>query len=196
MSSEFENDTRTRILNTTWKLLETRPGRRISMSEIAKASGISRQAVYLHFTSRADLLIATTHYIDEVKGLDQRLERILAADSGSEMLRCCIEVWGKYIPEIYGVSKALLASKDTDEAAAEAWTDIMGCLRDICAKIVQQLREEGKLNPDWESKQATDFIWTLISIQNWELMTQECGWSNDDYIAHVTQAVVSALTME
>lgn len=196
MSSESESNTRTRILKTTWKLLENRPGRRISMSEIAKASNISRQALYLHFTSRADLLIATTHFVDEVKGLDQRLERVLSADSGTEMLRSCIEMWGKYIPEIYGVSKALLVSKDTDEAAAEAWTDIMACLHDVCAKIVQKLTEEGRLNQNWKPKQATDFVWTLISIQNWELMTKDCGWSNDDYIVQVTQAAVTALTTE
>jgi AcrR family transcriptional regulator len=191
--SSNKNETRIRILDTTWDLLETQPGRSLSMGEIAKASGVSRQALYLHFASRAELLIATTHYVDEVKGLDQRLQALESAESGEQMMRMCIQVWGSYIPEIYGVSKALMMSKDSDEAAAAAWSDIMGCLRDVCAQIVQVLDQEGRLSSDWSQKNATDFMWTMISIYIWEQLTKECGWSNEQYISHITQTLTSAL---
>lgn len=192
--SREEKDTRTRILETTWELLEKQPGRSLSMSAIAKATGISRQALYLHFDSRAALLIATTQYVDEVKALDQRLEAIQSAKSGVEMMQRCIQVWGEYIPEVYGVSKALMMTKDTDEAAAIAWQEIMGCLRDLCAQIVNRLMNESQLSPDWSEEQATDFFWTTISIQTWEQLVGECGWSNDQYISGVTKTLVSALT--
>jgi AcrR family transcriptional regulator len=35
------------------------------MSDIAKAAGLSRQAVYLHFPNRAELLISATKHLDE-----------------------------------------------------------------------------------------------------------------------------------
>ena len=70
MSSE---QTKTRILDTTWKLLEKRIEKN-RMSDIAKAVGISRQALYLHYPTRAELLIATTKHIDTVKKVNQRLE--------------------------------------------------------------------------------------------------------------------------
>lgn len=194
--SSNEKDTRTRILETTWDLLETQPGRSLSMAEIARASGISRQALYLHFTSRTELLITTTHYVDEVKGLEPRLQEVESAGSGVEMMRLCIKIWGNYIPEIYGVAKALMMSKDNDEAAAAAWTDIMGCLHDLCGQIVQALAKEKKLSPKWTQKHATDFIWAMISIQNWEQLTKERGWTNDKYIAYLTQAVTTALISE
>ena len=194
--SSTEKDTRTRILQTTWDLLESNPGHSLKMSEIAKASGVSRQALYLHFDSRTELLIATTHYVDDVKGLDPRLQKLQLAKSGEEMLRTCINVWGNYIPEIYSVSKALMMSKDSDEAAAAAWADIMGCLRDVCGQIIQTLDKENKLSPNWSEQPATDFIWTMISIQNWEQLTTECGWNQNQYISNVTEVLTAALVSE
>jgi len=194
--SSSELDTRTRILETTWALLEKQPGQSLSMGKIAKASGISRQALYLHFTSRAELLIATTRYVDEVKELNQRLEKIQQCSSGQEMLQVLIKEWGNYIPEVYGVSKALMMTKDTDEAAAKAWSEIMGCLYDVCVEIIKKLSEENKRSLDWDEKSAADFLWTLISIQSWEQLTLECNWSNDQYISHITQTVMASIVSE
>lgn len=191
--SSLEKDTRTRILETTWKLLEAHPGRSLSMSEIAKASGVSRQALYLHFSSRTELLIATTHYVDEVKGLDQRLQNVEASGSGIEMLQAFIDTWGNYIPEIYAVSKALMMSKDNDEAAAAAWSEIMGCLHDVCLNIVQKLHNENKFSSDWNQSNAADLLWTMISIHNWEQLTVECRWSNDQYVSYITQTLIATL---
>ena len=56
MSSE-KNSTKFRILEATRKLLES-GDKNVRMSDIAKAVGISRQALYLHYPNRADLLIA------------------------------------------------------------------------------------------------------------------------------------------
>ena len=69
MSSEGP-DTRTRILNAAWSLLESGRGAGVRMSDIAKEAGISRQALYLHFPNRADLLVATTQHVDAVKDID------------------------------------------------------------------------------------------------------------------------------
>ena len=91
-------DTRTRILMATWQLMEQRRGQGVQMGDIAKAAGISRQALYLHFGSRTELMIATSNYVDEVKGLNERLKQLKAATTGIELLEACIEVWGNYIP--------------------------------------------------------------------------------------------------
>ena len=67
--------------------MEQRHGLGVSMGDIAKAAGISRQAVYLHFASRTELMIATTNYVDEVKGLNERLNRFKAATTGTHAER-------------------------------------------------------------------------------------------------------------
>jgi len=191
MSSK--KDTRTHILETTWKLLEAQPGKSLSMSKIAKTSGVSRQALYLHFTSRADLLIATTRYVDEVKQLDEQLAAVMQCTNGTDMLNAFVETWGNYIPQVYSVSKALMVTKDHDEDAAVAWREIMGCLHELCDEICQKLYNESRLAPDWLQQAASDFLYTLVSIHNWEQLTQECDWSQEQYLQHVRHAASKSL---
>ena len=191
--SRSEVDTRTKILQTAWDLMEKDPGKSLSMGQIAKATGISRQAVYLHFASRTELLIATTHYVDEVKGLNQRLELVQAAANGTEMLENFVDAWGNYIPEIYSVSKALMLTKASDEAAAAAWDEIMGCLKEVCAQVVKVLYDEGKLNKDWDTEKATDLFWTMVSLNTWEQLIHDCGWSRSQYNGEIKKALKSLL---
>ena len=181
MSSE-DIDTRTRILEATWQLLEQHQGQGVKMSDIAKAVGISRQAVYLHFASRTELMIATMNYVDEVKGLYERLNQLQSAQSGAESIDTLVEIWGNYIPEIYGLAKAMLMTKDSDDAMAAAWNNVMGCLRDVCQQTIEMLAQEGKLAAAWSIEQATDMFVTVVSIPNWEQLNKECHWSNEQYI--------------
>lgn len=181
MSSE-NIETRTRILDATVRMLEEHGGRGVRMGDIAKAAGISRQAVYLHFASRAELLVAATRYLDEVLDVDRRLAPSRAATSGTERLALYIDCWGHYIPEIYGVAKALLLAQDTDEAAAAAWNNRMLAMRDGCRAAIEALHSDGNLAPEWTPKRATDVLWTMLLVPNWENLTGECGWSTQQYV--------------
>jgi len=44
----------------------------VTMADIAKAAGISRQALYLHFPTRVDLLVAMTRHLDAQNDIDDR----------------------------------------------------------------------------------------------------------------------------
>jgi AcrR family transcriptional regulator len=175
-------ETRTRILEATRRLMEERRGQGIRMRDIAEAAGISRQAVYDHFGSRAKLLVATTHYVDETRGLEERRRRFQAATGGVERLEAYVEFWGNYIPEVYGMARALLAARETDEAAAAAWDDRMGAVRESCRITIEALHRDGMLAPEWSRDQAVDLMWTMLSIRNWEQLTIECGWSISQYV--------------
>ena len=175
-------ETRTRILAATVRVLEEHGGRGVSMGDIAKASGISRQAVYLHFASRAELLVAATKYLDEVLDVDRRLALSRAATSGAERLALYIDCWGHYIPEIHGVAKALLLAQDNDEGAAAAWNDRMQAMRDGCRAAIEALHSDGNLAPEWTPKRATDVLWTMLLVPNWENLTGNCGWSTRQYV--------------
>ncbi|WP_046023481.1 TetR/AcrR family transcriptional regulator [Magnetospira sp. QH-2] len=179
MSSESA-DTRTRILKAAWTLLESGDST-VRMSDIAKTAGISRQAVYLHFPGRADLLIATVRYVDEVKDVAGRLQASRNADSGLERLEAFVEAWVHYIPEIHGVAKALLAMGDTDEAARLAWADRMAGLREGFQAAVDALDRDGMLSPALTVTEATDILWSMLSVQTWERFILDCGWSQQAY---------------
>jgi AcrR family transcriptional regulator len=175
--------TRERILKTAWLLMMERRGQEVLVDDIARAANLSRQAVYLHFRTRADLLVATVRYVDEVLELDRRLEAVCAARTGVEILDGLVEFWGNYIPQIYGLAKALLAVYDTDADAAAAWNDRMTALRDGCRVAIRQLAAEGRLAEGWEDiEEATGMMWGLLAIEVWENLTLRLGWSNERYI--------------
>ena len=163
-------------------------GTGVRMGDIARQAGISRQALYLHFSKRSELLIATTRYIDEVKGVDARLAPSRNAGTGVERLDAFIEAWGNYMPEIYGVARALLIMKDTDEAAAAAWADRMQAVRHGCEAAILALHREGRLLPDHAVENAIDILWTMLSVRNWEALTIECRWPQEKYV-ETTKAI-------
>lgn len=181
MSSDNLN-TRTRILAAALKLLEENQGQDVRMTDIAAQAQISRQALYLHFATRAELLIEVTYYLDELKGSEERLHASRTAQTGVERLDAFIEAWGNYIPEIYGVGKALLAMRDTDEAAAQAWDKRMQDMREGCEAAISALHRDRMLSPDYTPKHATDVLWTMLSVRNWEQLTMECSWSQEAYV--------------
>src|SRR5918995_1841125 len=182
-----ESDTRTRILAAAWRLMVERRGQGVRISDVAAAAGISRQAVYDHFGSRAELMVETARYGDEVRGLDERLRRYRAATTGVERLEAYVEFWGNYIPEIYGIARALLAARETDQAVAAAWDDRMGAVRASCRNIIEALHRDGMLAPEWSRDEAIDLMWTMLSIRNWEQLTIECGWSTNQYVGWIQE---------
>jgi len=189
-------ETRTRILKASWDLLEQGPETPARMSDIARAAGVSRQAVYLHFPNRTELLIAAARFVDAASAIDERLAASRAATTGPTRLDAYIEAWGTYIPVIHGVGRALMTMATTDEAARAAWDDRMTAMRDGCDAAIQALARDGLLRPDLDLKRGTDLIWTLLSVRNWEHLVGDCGWSQGDYVAEIKRLARAAVVAE
>ncbi len=157
-------------------------GRGVRMSDVAGAAGVSRQAVYDHFGSRAELMVATVRHGDEVLGLDERLRSYRAATGGVERLGAFVEFWGNYVPEIHGIARALLSARENDEAVAAAWDDRMGVVYEACRDIVERLHRDGALAPGWSLDESADVLWTMLSIRSWESLVLERGWPVSRYV--------------
>lgn len=191
--SSTELDTRSRILAETWRLMEQNRGQGVRIQDIARATGISRQAVYLHFPSRAELLVETTRYVDKVLCINERIQEYCAAGSGLERLDGYVNFWGNYIPKIYGLAKALIVAQETDADAAAAWLVRMKDVRAGCSAVVDALAAEEALAPQWTPTEAVDLMWTMLMIPNWEYLTLHCGWSQERYIQWVKTALKQLL---
>jgi AcrR family transcriptional regulator len=181
MSSE-KPDTRSRILQSAWKLLEAGGGSEVRMSDIAKQAGISRQALYLHFPKRADLLIETTRYIDLVNNVDTMLASSRTATTGIERLDAYVSAWSQYIPLIHGVAKALISMQDEDEDARMAWADRLQAIREGFEAAVGALERDNFLTPEMSASRATDLLWALVSVESWERLVIDCKWSQQDFV--------------
>ncbi len=157
------------------------------MSDIAKAAGVSRQAIYLNFESRTDLMVATVQYGDQVNDAASQVQPWREA-VGVEKLEAWIKFWGNYLPQIFGVAKALMIAKESDEAAAAAWDDRMSDVRSNCRQTIASLSKAGVLAKPWRVDAATDALWVLLSVANYEQLTVTAQWSTKQYIKHMQTA--------
>ncbi|MEX0338500.1 MAG: TetR/AcrR family transcriptional regulator [Arenibacterium sp.] len=176
-------------MTATRDLLEDGGGSAVRMSDIAKRAGVSRQALYLHFPNRADLLTAVARHVDEIAGIDARLAESRTAKTGRARLKAFVRAWGDYIPVIFGMAKAFWAMMDKDQEARAAWDDRMRAMREGCAAAVLALHRDGELSDALSVEEATDLLWTLLSARNWEHLRFDCGWSQEAYLRHMERSV-------
>lgn len=186
MSSE-SSETQSKILSAALQLLVASGGKDVRMSDIAKAAGVSRQAIYLNFESRTDLMVATVQYGDRINDAASQVQPWRSAE-GVEKLDAWIKFWGNYLPQIFGVAKALMIAKETDESAAAAWEDRMSEVRSSCRKTILSLSQAGALATPWKVDTATDMLWAMLSVANFEQLTVTAQWSTKQYIKHMQTA--------
>jgi len=187
-------ETRVQILQAALRLLEQGGGATVRLSDIAKEAGVSRQALYLHFANRGDLLVAVTRYVDEVKGIDARLAESRAAANGLQRLDAYVAAWAGYIPEIHGTARALMAMQDTDAEARAAWEGRMAAVRDGFAAAVAALERDGKLRKGLGAEAATDLLGAMVTVQNWEDLVRARGWPQARYVAEMQRLARAAVT--
>ncbi|GGK65968.1 hypothetical protein Ppa06_22240 [Planomonospora parontospora subsp. parontospora] len=187
------SSTRSRILETARRLI-TEQGPRASMADVARAAGISRQAVYLHFASRASLLVAVVRDMDERDGIRAHCEKALTGEEPVEAFRAFLRVWLRYAAVIHPVASVLLASRRDDPDAAAAWNDRMGELHEGFLLAARRLGTTGRLRPGLVPDVAADLAWAMTSVPVWEQLTTDRGRSADEVEEHLAGAVIAALT--
>ncbi|MEE2525523.1 TetR/AcrR family transcriptional regulator [Hyphobacterium sp. HN65] len=180
MAGSVARGTREKILEACRRKLEEQ-GADVGMGEIAKAAGVSRQAVYLHFANRAELLVATARHADMAANVDELLSASRGAPDGVSRLLAYLDAWAQLVPQIYPVARALLAMKETDASAGAAWTDRMAAQRHGCQAAIDALEKDGHLVAGLSNRAAVDSLWTLMSVRNYEHWVMDCGWTVEAY---------------
>lgn len=183
--------TRAAILDATWAVLEETGD--IRLSEAAARSGVSRQALYLHFGDRAGLLVALVDHIDVSLGSQQLRASVFGAPDGVASLRRWVSIMSWYTARIDAVCRLLECGQYRDEALAAAWRNRMGRRRnDLVGWIVRRLADEGRLSPGWSVKTAADLIYVATMPASWRELTAELRWSHKAYARHMTDMLESA----
>jgi AcrR family transcriptional regulator len=181
--------TRTRILDTAWRLARERGLAAVTVAQIAAAAGVSRQLIYVHFSSRAGLLVAMTRHQDARTGFRTRawatreLEPVAA-------LEALVRAWLDYVPEILAVAQELEAALLTGAEAAAAWRDRMGELREAFRVAVERLAGVGALAPGWRVDAAADWIWARCQPSGRVHLVGERGWNEADYVRRTTASIL------
>src|SRR5271165_6682550 len=170
------SSTRERILGTARGITE-KQGAAPTMAALARAVGISRQALYLHFPDRAQLLLALVAHIDEKEQLQAGIAAVTQAADAAGAIRA----W------------AHMQTWHADPAAAAAWADRTGDRMRGAIHIVDRLRAEGRLDPTWTPTEAVALLWELTSFHVWDDLVNDAQIAPDRYVEIITAAALSTL---
>ena len=178
-------DTRTSILHSARTLLEEHGYHGVGLAEVARAAGLSRQSVYLHFGSKRGLLLALVDWVDQVEGLEELLAAARSAPSAIAALDALVHLTAVYTPRIYKLAAVLEVARRTDGDFDEAWRDRMAHRRRNMGAVVKWLADAGDLVEGTNVKSGTDVVWTMLSVHLFEDLVVDRGWSTERYEAFV-----------
>jgi AcrR family transcriptional regulator len=177
--------TRTALLAATRALLEERGTESLTMAAVAERAGVSRRAVYLHFTSRTELLTELFGYVSGQEGLAGSLQPVWAAPDAPAAL----EEWARHLarfhPRVLAVARAIQRVRRVDPDAAAHWQLVMADQQACCHRLAAWLAREQRLAPPWTVQTAADMLWALMSFELLEELLVDRGWSTRRYRTHL-----------
>lgn len=173
--------TRAAVLDAAWQLLDEGGATHTTMGAVAERARVSRRALYLHFSSRADLLLALHEHVDERLGLTESMGPVREAPDAVAALDAFAAHLAHYHPQIRSVDLALLGAKDDDPDLAALIEHGMQVWHDGARSIVERLDEEGLLAAPWTVKTAADLLWSFMFPETLDRLTISRGWTIERY---------------
>ena len=184
------SETRARILDTAWGLVRERGIGAVTVADIAAATGVSRQLLYVYFENRAGLLVAMARRHDVRSGFAGRAAEARSLPPVAALERL-LRLWFAYLPEILPVARALEAAAVNDDEGGVAWRDRMGDLREMFAAAVARVEGEGRLAEGWTVPAATDWVWARAQPATFSHLVGDRGWPPGDYTERAVRSVLS-----
>ena len=178
--NQRSRDTRAAVLDAAWELLEHSGGAAVTMSAVARAAGISRRGLYLHFPSRGQLFMELLAHVDDELDLESSLRPIREAPDSLAALDAFADHVAGYHSKLVAVAGAVDRCRAEDEDAAALWEQAMGNWYGGCCALAARLAAEGRLAEPWTERTAADLMWALMSLDFVDDLVGERGWSTDE----------------
>ena len=152
-TKEEAERTRKAILDASLRVFSTKGYARARLEDVAKEAGVTRGAIYWHFSNKADLFSSAV--IDSVSGYRKRLSDILQSDlSPLTKIRTLMKEWLLTLEgdEAYRTLVEMTLTKtEFDHQTVEGVRDWFGFVDRVQEAIVDLVREgivAGEVRPD------------------------------------------------
>ena len=182
------SSSRDRIIETAAALVRER-GAAVTMAEVARESGVSRQMVYLHFESRAGLFTAITRWYDAKTGLIERMTRTVELEP-LDALEALMRAWMDYVPQVLPVARQLHAAAITGADGGEAW----GLRMDELRRAFRYAARRVELREPWTAETAADWIWSRTHLTVYDQLVVERGWSASEFAEQTVRSVIEEIS--
>jgi AcrR family transcriptional regulator len=169
--------TRAAILAATRSVLEEAGFEGLTMAAVAERAGVTRRALYLHFSSRTELVASLFDHIAAEEGLADLTAAVWEAPTA----RVALERWASFLalyhPRLIAVTRAVEAVRDHDPDAQAHWRRVTNAQHANCRRLAKWLADEGALAEPWTAQSAAEMLWALISTDLIERLLRERRWS-------------------
>ncbi len=182
MSSGGRLQTRIQILEAARTMFEELGYHGAGLGAVAKKAGVSRQAIYLHFPSKAELLTALHLHIfatDVAPALERHpiTDAMTALDALDATIAADVEVTSK----VWRIHEALTVARrqhpEVEETLRPREEERYGELLDLGGR----LERDGALPPKIGVSTFADMMWGLMNVGTYRNLVIERGWSLDQY---------------
>ena len=194
MSSTGRPDTRIAILDAARVEFEEHGYHGAALETVAKKAGVSRQAIYLHYASKADLLSALHLRIFETDVVPA-LERnpIWTAPTALEALDRSIAVDAEVASKVWRIHEALVMARRHHPEVDETLRAREGDRYQETVRLGRWLKKEGELPPKVSVRTFADWLWGLGSLGTFQNLVIERGWSKDRWARWVRDTIRAQL---
>jgi AcrR family transcriptional regulator len=188
-------DTRNAILIAARELFEEQGYHGAALEAVAKRAGVSRQAIYLHFASKAELLTALHARIYETD-VAPTLDRhpVWTASTALEGLDALIAVDAEVASKVWRIHEALVVARRHHAEVDETLRPREAERYDELVRLGRWLKKEGGLPPRMRVGTFADIVWGLTSLGTFQNLVIERGWSIARFVAWVRQTMRAQLT--
>lgn len=171
-------ETRRAILDAARGLFEAQGYYGAGLEAVGKQAKVSRQAVYLHFASKADLLTALHLQIYETDVVPA-LERhpIWTAPTSREALDNAIAADAEIASTVWRFHEALVVARRHHPEVEETLRPREAERYDEVVKLARWLKKDGHLPAGLRVGTFADTYWALTSIGTFTSLVIERGWS-------------------
>jgi AcrR family transcriptional regulator len=200
LREEQARQTQRRIVDAAYGLLLEQGYTATTMAGVAAAAGVSTQTVYKAFGSKPALVKrvydVTLVGDDEPVPLTDRPEvAAMRAQTDPRRFLAGYAELGRGLAERLGpLLRVLVGGARTGDPELREFVDTVNGERLVgSGQIVDRLVELGALRPGLSPERARDAIWMLNSVEVWSLLTEQRGWSGDEYADWVGRAMGDAV---
>ena len=183
------SETRERLLQAAAEVFAARGYDGTRVADIAAAAGVSNGALYAHFASKAELLVAALRTHGR-----RQLADLFAADPDRSVTDLLLVI-GRWLPRRrdakgYLIVEALVAAR-RDAEVARLMRDYVGERADWIAGLMRLAQADGDVDPSLSPNALAHFC--LLLAMGSALVTPDLHGVSDDEWSAVLDRVISAI---
>jgi len=170
-----------------------------TIAAVAADAGVSVETVYKAFGNKPGLVKAVFDVAiagdDEPVPIVERdfVQRINAEPDPRRKLHIYGEHLTRSLPPTGPILLVVRAAAATDPGAADLWAELQAERLTGMTMFAQHLHECGCLRDDITATEARDVLWTHNSVELWDLLVVQRGWSNRRYGRWIADQLSAAL---